>query len=174
MTDLTGSPLPQPWRWATGSVADEDVLDLLRSSAHAELAGVDIAPELLDALAQQQAVARLAGHRSSHPNALEAYVLGADGRVAGRLVLTDTLRGWHLVDLVVLPSARGGGLGSAMVGSVTGLADSRGRAVRLRVARLSPAVHLYLRTGFTVEDADEFNLLLVRTAGPGSSDSVPI
>ncbi len=60
----------------------------------------------------------------------------------------------HLVDIALLPAARGRGIGCALIVELCREGARGGRPVRLRVERRNPALRLYRRLGF-VEVGDE-------------------
>ena len=55
-----------------------------------------------------------------------------------------------LIDISLVPAARGAGLGSAILADLMHAAGAAGKRVSLHVERLNPARRLYVRHGFTL------------------------
>ena len=69
-------------------------------------------------------------------------------RPVGRLSVDRAGHPWYLVDLAVLPSARGRGLASELLARLQMEASAAGAAIELHVAADNPALRLYLRNDF--------------------------
>jgi len=97
-----------------------------------------------------------AQHRHYHtyyPNASFQIVL-RDGAPAGRLYVADQPAEVQLLDIALLPGARGAGIGTALIADLLAVAAHARKAVRLHVDPRNPAARLYHRLGFTpVADA---------------------
>lgn len=93
--------------------------------------------------------AREAGYRASYPEADDLVVLW-NGASVGRLLIDRSGSELRVVDVVLLPAARGQGIGGAAMGSVQREARSSGRPVRISVLRDNPARRLWERLGFRV------------------------
>ncbi len=104
-----------------------------------------------------------------HPEADFWLVLRAEGSTAvGRLYLDRSTPLWRVLDIGFVPEARGGGIGTALLGWVQARARAAGaEGVDLHVLTTNPRARaLYLRHGFQDEDAPKgFHQLMVwRTA----------
>jgi len=106
-------------------------------------------------------------YRSRHPDAL-FLLLHHAGEPIGRLYwrygqapATDAT----LIDLSLLPSRRGQGLGSAVLRLLTAEADRRGQVIELHVEPDNPAHRLYRRFGFDVDGDDSLHLKMRRPLG---------
>jgi ribosomal protein S18 acetylase RimI-like enzyme len=55
-----------------------------------------------------------------------------------------------LIDISLVPAARGAGLGGAILADLIAAAGAAGKRVTLHVERLNPARRLYVRHGFTL------------------------
>jgi ribosomal protein S18 acetylase RimI-like enzyme len=88
-------------------------------------------------------------HYATHYHDGEFLVIERDGGAVGRLYLH---RGSELriVDISLLPEARGSGLGSALLRALMTQAASEGKTVSIHVERNNPALRLYLRLGFLI------------------------
>lgn len=103
-------------------------------------------------LLAMQFEARRGGYAAAYPGAADRIV-EEDGRSIGRLLVWKAADATVLVDVALLPGARGGGTGGALVRRV--IEEAEGRAVRLSVARDNPAMRLYRRLGFQESGGDE-------------------
>ncbi len=79
-----------------------------------------------------------------------AEMVVIDGQDAGLLKVTRDTDPWELVQIQLLPSYQGRGLGEKLVGRVLDEARSSGMSVVLDVLHKNPARRLYERLGFRV------------------------
>lgn len=87
-------------------------------------------------------------HYISHYHDAEFFIVQRGGVDAGRLYLhwrADELR---IVDIALLPDARGAGLGAALLRALIACATMESKAVSIHVEQMNPAMRLYLRLGF--------------------------
>jgi ribosomal protein S18 acetylase RimI-like enzyme len=99
--------------------------------------------QVLASFLEGQAAVRERAHQG-----LESWVaLEGDVRV-GQVLISSADGVLELAELVVPVSARGRGVGSAMLVQVLARADAAGCTVRLHVEHGNPAVKLYRRHGF--------------------------
>lgn len=87
-------------------------------------------------------------HYQAHYSGAEYYVIEHQGRAAGRLYLHWRGGELRIVDIALLPEARGQGTGSALLAALMTAAAAAGKAVSIHVERMNPAMRLYLRLGF--------------------------
>lgn len=136
---------------------DEDFVKALYASTRDDLLAA-AAPPLLDLLIDMQWRARRAGYARSFPAAEDA-IIEAGGVPVGRLLVDRSLRPWRIVDIALLPAARGRGHGTAAIRSLQRSAAAARTALALSVRRDNPdARRLYLALGFvprTGDDTDE-------------------
>jgi len=118
----------------------------------------------------QQFEAQHLHYRAHYPNA-EWLVIERDGVPLGRLYLEEWEREIRLIDIALLPHARGGGIGGALVEDVIDAAAARGKAVSIHVERMNPAMRLYLRLGFAKVDEHGIYDLMERPAGAGQANT---
>jgi len=74
-----------------------------------------------------------------------------------------------LIDLVLVPAARGQGLGQVLLALLTAAADQAGWPIELQIDRSSRALPLLQRHGFLAEGDDSLNLRLRRPASASAS-----
>lgn len=154
--------------------AREDELDFLgavyASTRTEEIAQAGWPPEMEQAFLKQQHEAQHAHYAVVYPEA-ERLVIERGGERIGRLYLQEWAGNVRIVDIALLPHARGGGIGEAIVRDVAADAWSRGRKVSIHVEIFNPAKRLYERLGFTpVEDKGVY-LLMEWSAPPDGAAS---
>ena len=71
-----------------------------------------------------------------------------EGNPAGMLAVCRSAERWVLVNIELLPAARGKGIGSELIARLQQDAVSAGVGLRLQAASASPVVRLYERCGF--------------------------
>lgn len=87
-------------------------------------------------------------HYHAHYHDADFLVIQRDGVDVGRLYLhwrADELR---IVDIALLPEARGSGLGAALLRALMAQAAMESQSVSIHVEQMNPAMRLYLRLGF--------------------------
>lgn len=87
-------------------------------------------------------------HYQAHYGGAEYYVIEHHGRAAGRLYLHWRAAELRIVDIALLPQARGLGTGGALLAALMRAAAAAGKAVSIHVERMNPAMRLYRRLGF--------------------------
>jgi GNAT superfamily N-acetyltransferase len=112
----------------------------------------------------QQFEAQHRHYRAHYPNA-QWLVIERDGVPLGRLYVEEWEREFRLIDIALLPQARGGGIGGALLEDVIEAAAARGKGVSIHVERMNPAMRLYLRLGFAKTDEHGIYDLMERPAG---------
>jgi GNAT superfamily N-acetyltransferase len=147
MTTLTTRPA-QP--------ADEAFLHRLYASTRDDLRQlVALDPAAVDALIAMQWQAQGAGYRAAYPHA-QYLVVERDGVPVGRLVVDEAARATRLVDITLLPEARGQGFGTMLLRRLQAAAAVRNVPLALSVVRTNVRAHkLYVACGFeaVLEDA---------------------
>lgn len=103
---------------------------------------------------------------TSFPTAIEQLIL-LGGAPAGSLITARDPGVLHLIEIALVPGARGRGIGTIVLRHLLALADDERRTVRAFVYRTNPRAHaLYRRLGFTDVAADELMFTIERTPGP--------
>ncbi len=87
-------------------------------------------------------------HYATHYRNAQFFVIEVNGEAAGRLYLHWRDGELRIVDIALLPEARGQGLGDALLQSLMRAAARVGKFVSIHVEQMNPAMRLYLRLGF--------------------------
>ena len=143
------------------------------SSREEELARVLWSPEEKRAFLEQQFHAQDHEYKLHYRDADFLIVLVA-GREAGRLYVGRAGDEILVIDIALLPEERGRGVGTSILSALVAEADESGRSMSLHVEPYNPALRLYKRLGFRVEENLTVYLRLGRPAGgtgPGGASS---
>lgn len=143
------------------ALPDDDVfLKMLYASTRDDLRAA-AEPPLLDMLLDMQWRAQRAGYRQGFPGA-DDTIIEAGGAPLGRLLVERSLRPWRIVDIALLPAARGLGHGAAVLAALQQQAAALGAALALSVRHDNPhARRLYLAMGFVPADADALSQQMI-------------
>ncbi|NMO18427.1 GNAT family N-acetyltransferase [Pyxidicoccus fallax] len=125
---------------------------LYASTREGEVAMWGWAPAQREAFLKMQWLAQGRDWAVRYAGAEHRLVL-VEGQPAGRMVVARGGREWRLVDISLLPSSRGAGVGTRLLRELQDEAAKARVPVKLRVLRGSPAYRLYLRLGFRAEAA---------------------
>lgn len=87
-------------------------------------------------------------HYERHYPDADFLVIERDGQPIGRLYVDRGPDEICLVDIALVPAARGAGLGTQILSEVLDEARADGKAVAIHVERFNPALRLYERLGF--------------------------
>lgn len=129
-----------------------------------EVAASGWPPEVQRQFLAHQADAQHRHYRTHYPNA-EWLVIERSGEAVGRLYMEEWPTQIRLIDIALLPEARGGGAGSAILADLQRMAKAAGKALSIHVERNNPAMRLYLRLGFAkVDEAGIYDLMEWRPA----------
>lgn len=101
-------------------------------------------------------------HYTRHYSTCAFYVVERSGRPVGRLYVDAWPSEVRIVDIALLPEARGRGLGTALLEAVIAAAHARGLAVSIHVEQDNPALRLYERLGFVRVEARGVHFLMRR------------
>lgn len=150
-------------------IVDDDASFLLRlyaSTRADEMAQVPWTDEQKDEFLQFQFHAQHVYYQEHFPEARFDVVLRA-GEPIGRLYLDVRDDEHRLIDIALLPEARGKGLGSRIMRDILDAAVADGdKLVRIHVEQNNPAMRLYLRLGFEkIEEQGVYHLMEWRPAG---------
>ena len=135
---------------------------LYRSTRDGELALTSWSEVEKQAFIDMQFKAQTAHYLDHYPAALWLVIERA-GAAIGRLYLERWPQEHRIIDIALLPGARGHGIGSALLKDLGEEASGLGRAVGIHVEKQNPAMALYKRLGFeTIEDKGVYDLLTWR------------
>lgn len=105
-------------------------------------------------------------HLAQHQHYRQVYIdatwsIIEQGRVpVGRLYRADLAGDIRVIDISLLPRARGGGIGSSILQAVQREATRTGRKVSIHVEKTNRARSLYARLGFrTIEDLGVYDFM---------------
>lgn len=136
---------------------DQAFLKQLYASTRDDLRLMPADPAFVDSLIVMQQNIQVIGYRNAYPEA-EYLVLESQGEAIGRIVVhtgTDELR---LVDISLLPQARGKGFGTAILRALQKSALQKNLPLALSVRRdNTQARRLYLTLGFQLVSGDELS-----------------
>lgn len=125
------------------------LLRVYASTREEELRAVPWDPRVKEAFVAQQFNAQHDHYRSSYAGA-SWDVIEAEGRPAGRLYVARWPEEIRVIDIALLPEARGRGVGTMLLRGLLDEAGASGRKVSIHVERANPARRLYERLGFHV------------------------
>ena len=146
---------------------DDDLPFLFRlyaSTREEELAPVGWAPEVQEAFLLQQFEAQHLWYREQY-NGASFDVVEVGGEPVGRFYVARWPREIRVVDVSVMPSHRGRGIGSELLSTLFEEADLAGKPVSIHVERENRAQRLYERLGFRLLEDKGVYLLLQRPVG---------
>ena len=138
----------------------EFLAQLYRSTREDELAITGWSEEQKQSFIDMQFRAQHAHYQKQYPAALW-LILERAGQPVGRLYLERWSSQHRIIDIALVPPARGHGLGGAILLDLHDEAASAGKAVSIHVEKVNPAMTLYRRLGYeTVEDKGVYDLLV--------------
>ena len=131
-------------------MTDEDlpfVAELFASTRAEEVALTGWPAEQQRAFLSFQHEAQHRHYRTANPDA-EWLILERAGEPIGRLYLLEREELFHIIDIALIPAARSGGVGGAILADLIAAARASRRRVTINVERNNPALRLYDRLGF--------------------------
>jgi GNAT superfamily N-acetyltransferase len=144
-------------------MTDDDMAflaQLYRSTREDELAITGWGEEQKRSFIDMQFRAQHAHYQKHYPEALW-LILEKAGQPVGRLYLERWSNQHRIIDIALIPSARGHGLGGAILLDLHEEAADAGKAVSIHVEKVNPAMSLYRRLGYeAVEDKGVYDLLV--------------
>lgn len=164
-TDIAAliAPRDPSTRLQPASAEDEPFVRRLFHAVRApDFAAAGLPQAAVDMLLEQQFRAQATGYAAQFPGAVSLIVQHRDEPV-GRLMLLAGDAGWHLIDILLLPSTRGRGIGTDVIEAITRAATEAGaHEVTLSVLFSNAgARRLYGRLGF-VETGDGVHLAMAK------------
>jgi GNAT superfamily N-acetyltransferase len=145
---------------------DPFIVHLFKTARAEDFAAADLPAPVLDMLLEQQLLAQRRGYALQFPGAISLVVLHHDEPV-GRLIVDATGRSWRLVDIVLLPSWRGQGIGGELIDVLARTAQTaKADELCLTVLRTNVAARrLYDRLGFVETGRDDTHIAMARRFG---------
>ncbi|HRC84219.1 MAG TPA: GNAT family N-acetyltransferase [Thermoanaerobaculia bacterium] len=117
-----------------------------------ELAMVtDWSPERKREFVEQQFTAQDAYYREHYPGA-SLQLIELHGEPIGRLYVDRWTAEIRVMDIALVPEARGQGLGERLLRFMQDEAAAAGKALTIHVERFNPALRLYSRLGFRLKE----------------------
>jgi ribosomal protein S18 acetylase RimI-like enzyme len=147
--------------------ADHDFLRrLYASTREEELAqATDWSPEQKGTFLTQQFEAQHHHYQTYYAGASFDIVLGDDEPI-GRLYVSRWEHEIRVVDVALVPEARGRGIGTALLRNLFAEGERTGRPVSIHVERFNRALRLYRRLGFgEIEENGPYFLMEWRPPG---------
>ena len=141
--------------------ADMPFLSALYASTRADELSMTGWPEATKALFVVQQFAAQHGDYARNYPGMERRIVERGGVSIGRAYVDLTGDAHHLIDIALMPTARGQGLGRAILTDLMAYAALMGKPVTLSVITDNPARRLYERLGFiTTETGALYNLMI--------------
>ena len=131
-------------------VAPDDeafLFELYASTRRDEMAAWGLDEAMLAQMLQMQFAGQQGTYRVQFPEA-DHHIILRDDRPIGRLFVDRNEVRIVLVDVALMPEARGGGIGTGLVRTLQAEAAEKGLPLRLKVVLTNPARRLYQRLGF--------------------------
>lgn len=91
-------------------------------------------------------------HYRQHYPVAEWLIVERGGAAIGRLYLGESEGELRVIDISLLPAARGEGIGGAILSDILCQAEASGKRVIIHVEQSNPARRLYARLGFRIVD----------------------
>jgi ribosomal protein S18 acetylase RimI-like enzyme len=152
--------VPAEWTlWCAAGPEDERLLfALYAEDQRAQFVPSGLAEELVRSLIQMQYRGRSMTYAARYPASENSILIADDGSPVGRLLLDrGSLRlpdCWRIVDIAILATHRGKGLGTRVLKECQRLCAAAGASLELQVTPWNPARRLYERLGFQVVSED--------------------
>jgi ribosomal protein S18 acetylase RimI-like enzyme len=154
------------------SVVEADspfLLEVYRSTREHELEHTDWTEAQKAAFVEQQFTAQDAYYREHYPRAT-FEVLEVAGEAVGRLYVDRWQSEIRLMEVTLLPAARGKGWGRQVLEELQAEAREVGKSLTIHVERFNPALALYDRLGFTLKEDKGVYLFLEWNPAPTVPD----
>ena len=129
-------------------------LELYASTRITELAQTGWSPDEVRAFLESQFAAQTRHYTRFYPQAETSIVLEEGQVPIGRMIVDRSGDGLLLMDIALLPEARGRGTGTGLVRALLAEAEQKGQPVSLHVELFNPAQRLYARLGFKVVSSE--------------------
>jgi GNAT superfamily N-acetyltransferase len=105
--------------------------------------------------------ARQVSYAANYPTAMQEIICAEDGTPAGGILVERKADGMRLIDIAVINSKRGQGLGTEVIRALQQECHTRRWTLRLQVLKGNTAERLYRRLGFEVAGEDSLRRQMV-------------
>lgn len=130
---------------------DEGFLRLVYAEGRREeLAQVAWPEGALEAFVSQQFAAQSAHYTEANYPGAEYSVIELDGEPVGRLYVHRGGSEIRVMEIGLMPAARGRGIGTGLLQGILDEGQATGRMVSMHVEKFNPALRLYERLGFQI------------------------
>ncbi len=129
------------------------LFDLYAGTRHDEMVAWGLDDVMLAQLLRMQFAGQQGTYRAQFPEA-DHHIILRHERPIGRLLVDRTGTEMLLVDVALVPEARGSGIGTRLLRALQAEAADKGVPLRLKVVLTNPARRLYQRLGFVGLDDD--------------------
>lgn len=134
--------------------------ELYASTRREELAPTGWPQDQIEMFLLQQFEAQHHHYLEHFSDAAWEVILDAHGAPIGRLYLDEREKDFHIIDIALLPHARGQGIGTRILKTLIDRANASGKSVTIHVEMNNPAMNLYQRLGFQfVEEQGIYHLM---------------
>lgn len=150
--DLQTLSLPNGLHVRPSGSSDEPFISQLYKSTRTDLDLVNAEQDFIEHLKESQFQAQTASYSETYPNAMTFIIEYYDEKV-GRIILDFGPNEILIVDISLIPKARGKQLGSGVVKSFTYCADQIKVPLKLSVLNDNVhAKHVYAKLGFVLDE----------------------
>ena len=132
--------------------SDKPFIAMLHHSTRDDLRLIDGENDFIEALIEQQHYAQTVGYGEAYPNAMYFIVEKQSERI-GRIIVNFGHTEIHLIDLALIPQARGLGYGKGIIQALQYAASAANAPLTLAVNHINfQAKALYLKLGFQTRE----------------------
>ena len=142
------------------SITKEDeafLYEIFASTRHQEVDSWGWSAEQKGLFLEMQWRAQQASYHQQFPGASHS-IIAVGEQYVGRLLTEELSDYHHLIDISILPSYQGKGIGTFLITQLQQKAREENKPVILQVFHTNPAKNLYERLGFQISSADEIYL----------------
>ncbi|MDR7316993.1 GNAT family N-acetyltransferase [Brevibacillus nitrificans] len=130
------------------------LFELFCSTRWDEISSWGLEPKMAEQLLHMQWRAQTQSYQQQFPH-MKHWIISADKKKAGRIIVDQTQNEIHVVDISVLPAFRNQGIGTHLLREWQREAREKEMLLTLRVYASNPARRLYDRLGFSVSFTDD-------------------
>lgn len=140
---------------------DQTFLEKLYYSTRSDLLQLGLPESLMANLIQMQFNAQQSGYHTQYPDA-EHLIIETKGEAIGYLIINNGNKAIRLIYIAFLPHERNLGHGRRLLQTLQAEAAATNKPLMLSVDSLNmPAKHLYLSSGFQIQNDDNAHLEMI-------------